>query len=196
MNELLTQGKATVRSNVRSHHDRVAVSDTHAWLCLTAVVQSPSSSCSFDKHKNSCHNLKADHVAVNVICCVYAALHLLSRNLFPVCNMHIWQRHYTGADSCLNKVAKLAMCSIPLTSYLKLGRMQTSNYTFEPLEDMPASFGPRIPSEGLEGFLIVRLRQKISVLHRNLSFHACIHQHAAGCDELSSTQLCAAIVYV
>lgn len=33
--------------------------------------------------------------------------------------------------------------------------LRTSNYTFDPLEDMPANFGPRIPAEGLEGFLIV-----------------------------------------
>lgn len=65
--------------------------------------------------------------------------------------------------------------------------MQTSNYTFEPLEDMPANFGPRIPAEGLEGFLIVSLRQKFFVLQSNLSFSTCTHQHAAGSDELSSS---------
>lgn len=37
--------------------------------------------------------------------------------------------------------------------------MQTSNCTSDPLdlEDMPANFGPRIPTEGIEGFLIVSL---------------------------------------
>lgn len=33
--------------------------------------------------------------------------------------------------------------------------LRTSNYTFDPLEDMPADFGPRIPAQGVEGFLIV-----------------------------------------
>ena len=60
--------------------------------------------------------------------------------------------------------------------------MQTSNYTFEPLEDMPANFGPRIPAEGLEGFLIVCFAGQ-------LSFLACRHQHAAGSDELNPSQL-------
>lgn len=33
--------------------------------------------------------------------------------------------------------------------------LRTSNYTFDPLEDMPADFGPRVPPQGVEGFLIV-----------------------------------------
>ena len=64
----------------------------------------------------------------------------------------------------------LASANIILRVHLRAGRllcrllpvlsralsvMQTSNYTFDPLEDMPADFGPRIPAEGVEGFLIV-----------------------------------------
>lgn len=35
---------------------------------------------------------------------------------------------------------------------------QTGNYSFDPLPDMPADFGPRIPPEGVEGLLVVRER--------------------------------------
>ena len=34
--------------------------------------------------------------------------------------------------------------------------VQTGNYSFDPLPDMPADFGPRIPPEGVEGLLVVR----------------------------------------
>lgn len=33
--------------------------------------------------------------------------------------------------------------------------LQTGNYTFDPLPDMPADFGPRVPESGVEGFLLV-----------------------------------------
>lgn len=34
--------------------------------------------------------------------------------------------------------------------------LQANNYTFDPLQDMAADFGPRIPPEGVEGLLVVR----------------------------------------
>lgn len=34
--------------------------------------------------------------------------------------------------------------------------LQTGNYSFDPLPDMPADFGPRVPPEGVEGVLVVR----------------------------------------
>lgn len=48
--------------------------------------------------------------------------------------------------------------------YHLLPLLQTSNYTFDPLEDMPADFGPRVPAEGVEGFLIVSV-QNLSWLY-------------------------------
>ena len=33
---------------------------------------------------------------------------------------------------------------------------QTYNYTYEPLADMPADFGPEVPDEGVSGLLVVR----------------------------------------
>ncbi len=42
--------------------------------------------------------------------------------------------------------------------YILFFAVQTSNYTFDPLEDMPADFGPRIPAQGVEGFLIVSVQ--------------------------------------
>lgn len=42
--------------------------------------------------------------------------------------------------------------------YILVFAVQTSNYTFDPLEDMPADFGPRIPAQGVEGFLIVSVQ--------------------------------------
>ena len=35
---------------------------------------------------------------------------------------------------------------------------QTGNYSFDPLPDMPADFGPRVPAEGVEGILVVCIR--------------------------------------
>ncbi|KAL3140089.1 hypothetical protein ABBQ38_004369 [Trebouxia sp. C0009 RCD-2024] len=49
----------------------------------------------------------------------------------------------------------LAVCLLLLKCASGSIILRTSNYTFDPLEDMPANFGPRIPAEGIEGFLIV-----------------------------------------
>lgn len=38
---------------------------------------------------------------------------------------------------------------------------QTGNYSFDPLPDMPADFGPRVPAEGVEGLLVVRERLQL-----------------------------------
>ena len=39
-------------------------------------------------------------------------------------------------------------------------RVQTGNYSFDPLPDMPADFGPRVPPEGVEGLLVVCCRSQ------------------------------------
>ena len=46
-----------------------------------------------------------------------------------------------------------------VTVYNHSALLQTSNYTFDPLADMPADFGPPIPAQGVEGFLIVSCAQ-------------------------------------
>ena len=49
--------------------------------------------------------------------------------------------------------------------YILVFAVQTSNYTFDPLEDMPADFGPRIPAQGVEGFLIVSVQALSPVIY-------------------------------
>lgn len=39
--------------------------------------------------------------------------------------------------------------------------VQTGNYSFDALPDMPADFGPRIPPEGVEGLLVVCMIHKL-----------------------------------
>ncbi len=39
--------------------------------------------------------------------------------------------------------------------------LQTGNYSFDALPDMPADFGPRVPPEGVEGILVVCINPKL-----------------------------------
>ena len=68
---------------------------------------------------------------------------------------------------CINIAHHILSCSIQLVGlldaimqydvFIPLPRwhLQTGNYSFDPLPDMPADFGPRVPPEGVEGVLVV-----------------------------------------
>jgi len=58
---------------------------------------------------------------------------------------------------------RLQACN--MQRYILVFAVQTSNYTFDPLEDMPADFGPRIPAQGVEGFLIVSVQALSPVIY-------------------------------
>lgn len=79
--------------------------------------------------------------------CVYRAFAFL---LLQVVHANIIIKVYNPPGFCLS-MQRLKAGNEQITMCV----VQTGNYTFDPLDDMPADFGPRIPAEGLEGFLIV-----------------------------------------
>ena len=99
----------------------------------------------------------------------------MSRDRLAPVEWRIWEHHIAGAEASIERVltARSLLCTLPFVLcavqlIFTHIRVQTSNYTFDPLEDMPANFGPRIPAEGIEGFLIVSLY--ISTAQHHLSF--------------------------
>jgi len=70
---------------------------------------------------------------------------------------------FTANAVSANIILRVSACCESLSSMQHAAihtslAVQTSNYTFDPLEDMPADFGPRIPAQGVEGFLIVSVQ--------------------------------------
>ncbi len=98
--------------------------------------------CSAD-HAKFKHHASRRLARLDIICFTFVAG-------FQVC----FSQHHTEGKNVLpnaSKARNMLDCS-------HSDGMQTSNYTFDPLEDMPADFGPRVPAQGVEGFLIVSFK--------------------------------------